>query len=132
MLSIPEEQIYVLYEYEDLKEEITFKDILFNIIYDIKHYMGVILDLEKLKSIITLDSLDKYIKYLKDFLDPYNRADIIIYDTKKLYEKYKNKYVSNIPTQFDSECPHSTLLDDFLNSILENECISAEYYSFSS
>lgn len=131
MLNIPEEQIYTLYDHENLKEELTFKDVLFNIVYDIKQYLGISISFNKLKEIINLDSLDKYIIYLKDSLNPYtNNLEVILNNTKELYKCYKNKYVNNIPNQITTGHFHSKLLDDFVSSLLEIEYISIEYHSF--
>ena len=129
MLNIPEEQIFTLYEYENLKEELTFKDVVFNIVYDIKQYLGISIDINKIKEIINLDILDKYLDYLSNFLNPIINKCIDILDTIEIYNKFSFKYINNIPNQFNNE-EHSKLLDVFLNTLLENEYINDEYKSF--
>lgn len=131
MLNIPDEQIFTLYEYENLKEELTLKDLLFNIIYDIKQHLGVVIKFDKLKEIMNIDVLNKYIEYLKDSLDPHNTNIIdVLNNTKDLFNMYKNKYINNIPNQMVNGHFHSTLLDEFISSLLEVEYIKNEYYSF--
>lgn len=129
MLNIPDEQIYTLYEYEDIKEELTFKDILFNMIYDIKQYLGISVKIDYIRTIVNQDILNKYLDYLKSFLDPYLNNFDIIKDTRSIYNKYKDKYINNIPNQLNLE-DHTSLLDVFLNDLLNNENIKKEYYSF--
>lgn len=125
MLNISEDEIFTLYEYENLKEEMTYKDILFNIIYDIKHFLGIDILFDKIKEIISQDIFDKYLDYLKCFLDPYINNFNIILDTKEIYNKYKTKYSSNIPNQLYEE--HSKLLDEFLSILLEIDFVKNEY-----
>ena len=129
MLNIPEEQIFILYEYENLKEELTFKDVLFNIVYDIKHYLGINIDIDKLKEIINQNIFDKYLNYLSSFLNPYINNCINILDTIEIYNIFSSKYVNNIPNQINNE-EHSILLDVFIISLLENEYINDEYKLF--
>lgn len=129
MLNIPEEQIFTLYEYENLKEELTFKDVLFNIVYDIKHYLGINIDIDKLKEIINQNIFDKYLNYLSSFLNPYINNCINILDTIEIYNIFSSKYVNNIPNQINNE-EHSILLDVFIISLLENEYINDEYKLF--
>lgn len=129
MLNIPEEQIFTLYEYENLKEELTFKDILFNIVYDIKQYLGINISIDKIKEIINLDMFDKYLDYLSSFLNPFINKCVNILDTVEIYNIFSSKYVNNIPNQINNE-EHSTLLDVFIISLLENEYINDEYKLF--
>lgn len=126
MLIIPEEQIFTLYEYENLKEELTYKDILCNIIYDIKHFLGINILFDKIKEVINQDIFNKYLDYLKYFLDPYINNFNIILDTKEIYNRYKTKYSNNIPNRLCVE-EHSKLLDEFLSNLLEIDFIKNEY-----
>lgn len=130
MLDIPDEQIFILYEYENLKEELTYKDVLFNMVYDIKQYLGIIIKLDDIKDIINQDILNIYLKHLSKFLDPItNELSDILLNTKELYNKYINRYITNIPNKVNYEYNMASL-DMFLNSLLEIEYFRNEYYSF--
>jgi len=125
MLNIPQDKIFTLYEYVNLKEELSFKDILSSMIYDINHKLGVFISLDKIIIYLNESLLKKYLDYLKVSLDPiYNNINVD--STKEIYMSYGGRYTMNIPDEH-RDTNHSDTLDIFLDGLLEIDEIVKEY-----
>ena len=125
MLNIPQDKIFTLYEYVNLKEELSFKDILSSMIYDINHKLGVFISLDKIMIYLNESLLKKYLDYLKVSLDPiYNNINVD--NTKEIYMSYGGRYTMNIPDEH-RDTNHSDTLDIFLDGLLEIDEIVKEY-----
>jgi len=125
MLNIPQDKIFTLYEYVNLKEELSFKDILSSMIYDINHKLGVFISLDKIIIYLNESLLKKYLDYLKVSLDPiYNNINVD--NTKEIYMSYGGRYTMNIPDEH-RDTNHSDTLDIFLDGLLEIDEIVKEY-----
>jgi hypothetical protein len=125
MLNIHQDKIFTLYEYVNLREELSFKDILSNMVYDINHKLGVSISLDKIILYLNESLLKKYLDYLKVSLDPiYNNINVD--DTKEVYMAYGGRYTMNIPDEY-RDTSHSDTLDIFLDSLLEIDEVAKEY-----
>ncbi len=125
MLNIPEDKIFTLYEYKDVKEEMTYKDILYYIMYDIEKNLKLNLSIDFISRFITAEILDKYIVYLSKFLDPVeNGINIVL--TTNIYLKYASSHSYNIPNNYDTY-ESSIILERFIVSFLEIEGVENFY-----